>query len=141
MTFDFCAGKKPDDAVGQILPVSFFQKDCLMMLGKNACLEEEPNNGAQGKVVALLYDEGHGPPELPIATVVDVRNYKGPAWIPEHPTWIPFAPMLGECSKRRCKRLGSPVMPAAHIVTHKAQGMGIGKKHPTKTCCIALATP
>ena len=48
------------------------------------------NNGAMGKVISILYTPNTAPPEFPQAAVVEFPAYKGEAWIPEHPTWVPI---------------------------------------------------
>ncbi|XP_057310732.1 uncharacterized protein LOC130648690 [Hydractinia symbiolongicarpus] len=84
------------------------------------------NNGAMGKVIAILYSPNMSPPEFPIAVIVDFPNYKGPIWIPEHPTWIPITAVEGRCESNCCSRNGLPLMPGYAITIAKSQGMSIG---------------
>ncbi|XP_057290792.1 uncharacterized protein LOC130613469 [Hydractinia symbiolongicarpus] len=84
------------------------------------------NNGAMGKVIAILYLPNTSPPEFPIAVVVNFPNYKGPLCIPEHPTWIPITAIEGRCESNCCSRNGLPLMPGYAITIAKSQGMSIG---------------
>ena len=78
------------------------------------------NNGAMGKVISILYTPKTAPPEFPQAVVVDFPAYKGEAWIPEHPTWVPIPVDQGMCEGHCCSRKGLPLMPgfAITIATH-----------------------
>ena len=89
------------------------------------------NNGAIGKVIAILYPENSRPPAFPEAIVVDFPRYKGPSWILEHPTWVPIPVDEGRCEKNCCSRTGFPLMPGYCVPISKSQGMTIG---PSEAC-------
>ena len=83
-----------------------------------------------GKVIAILYAPGVGPPDFPDAVVVDFPAYKGLAWITQHPTWIPKTVDEGRCDSDCCSRTGLPLMPGYVITIAKSQGMSIGDNKP-----------
>ena len=96
------------------------------------------NNGAIGKVIAVLYAEGVGPPAFPEAVVVDFPRYKGPSWIHEHPTWVPIPVNEARCDSNCCSRRGLPLMPGYCIPISKSQGMTIGPNEPCTHIRIKL---
>ena len=64
------AAAKPDDA-GGLFPVVFLAVGARVMLTSNLWHEVGLCNGAAGTVYQILYHEGHRPPDLPIAVIVD----------------------------------------------------------------------
>lgn len=64
------AAAKPDDA-GSLYPVLFLATGARVMLTANLWQEVGLCNGAGGTVHALLYQNGHQPPDLPIAVLVN----------------------------------------------------------------------
>ena len=68
---------KPDDTRG-LHPVLFLAEEAEVMLTANLSQEVGLCNGAPGTIRHLIYNDGHAPPELPIAVLVEFRNYCGP---------------------------------------------------------------
>ena len=64
--------------------------------------------------------------------------YKGEAWIPEHPTWVPIPVDQGMCEGHCCSRKGLPLMPAYAITIAKSQGMSIGANKPATHARVKL---
>lgn len=79
------ATAKPDDA-GGLHPVVFLAVGARVMLTSNLWQEVGLCNGAA--VHQILYHEGHRPPDLPIAVIVDFDEYNGPTFIPDPPNNI-----------------------------------------------------
>ena len=123
-----------DKQLGQIAIRSLIAVSSTVLLTKNqqGLTGLGLNNGAMGKVIAILYAPGTAPPEFPIAVVVEFAGYKGPAWIKEHPKWIPITVDEGRCDTDCCSRKGLPLIPGYAITIAKSQGMSIGD-HKTAT--------
>ena len=106
-------GKFADKVVGQIPP------RCLLAVGARVILMKNQkgltghglNNGAMGKVIAIVYAQNEGPPSFPNYVIVDFPKYKGPEWCESMPTWIPIIPEKGNCDYMCCSRTGIPIMP------------------------------
>ncbi|XP_066914121.1 uncharacterized protein [Clytia hemisphaerica] len=126
--------------MGQIPATSHIAVGSRVLLTKNQ-LSLTPlglNNGAIGKVIAILYAEGEAPPSFPEAVVVDFPRYKGPSWLPEHPTWVPIPVNEARCDTNCCSRRGFPLMPGYCIPISKSQGMTIGPNEPCTHIRIKL---
>ena len=117
-----------DKQVGQIPLRSLLAVGATVMLTKNqvGLTGLGLNNGAMGKVVAILYEKDCNPPSFPTAVVVNFPNYKGPAWLQNHPTWIPIIANESRCESDCCTRNGLPLIPGYAITITKSQGMSIG---------------
>jgi len=114
---------------GQIPPRSLIAVGATVILTKNqgSLTSLGLNNGAIGKVIAILYPKDMKPPDFPDAVVIDFPSYKGPAWIDQHKTWIPVSVMDVRCESNCCSRTGFPLMPGYAITIAKSQGMSIGE--------------
>ncbi|XP_066924267.1 uncharacterized protein [Clytia hemisphaerica] len=126
--------------MGQIPATSHIAVGSRVLLTKNQ-LSLTPlglNNGAIGKVIAILYAEGEAPPSFPEAVVVDFPRYKGPSWLQEHPTWVPIPVNEARCDTNCCSRRGLPLMPGYCIPISKSQGMTIGPNEPCTHIRIKL---
>ena len=135
-----CHHSQAVNQMGQIPATSHIAVGSRVLLTKNQ-LSLTPlglNNGAIGKVIAILYPEGVGPPAFPEAIVVDFPRYKGPSWIPEHPTWVPIPVNESRCDSNCCVRRGFPLMPGYCIPISKSQGMTIGPNEPNTHIRIKL---
>ena len=131
-------GKFGTKDVGQIPPRSELAVGISVLLMKNqfGMTGYGLNNGAIGKVVAMIFHKDKGPSdflkESPDSSlnyvIVDFPNYNGPPWCMEKPTWIPIVPQKGFCeSKCHCSREGLPLIPAFAISIFKSQGCTIGE--------------
>ena len=131
---------KIDKQCGQIMHRSLIAVGATVLLTKNqqGLTSLGLNNGAIGKVIAILYAKNTGPPHHPIAVVVEFPGYKGPAWITEHPKWVPIVPNDGRCEENCCVRTGLPLMPGYAITIAKSQGMTIGQGKPATHAKIKL---
>lgn len=89
------ASTKTDDA-GGLEPVVFMTKGAKVMLTSNLWQQVGLCNGAQGTVTDLLYAQGHKPPSLPIAILVNFPDYCGPPFIDTKLKCIPIPPIVHE---------------------------------------------
>jgi ATP-dependent exoDNAse (exonuclease V) alpha subunit len=97
------------------------------------------NNGAMGTVITILYEEGKRPPlQTPLCIVVDFPKYSGPAWLHNHPTWVPIVTNDGRCESNCCFRQGFPLLPGYALTIPKCQGMTVGKGKMCENMIIKL---
>ena len=50
-------------------------------------------NGATGFILAIIYEEGQGPPALPRAIIATFEDYMGPAFFPNVDKSVPITPI------------------------------------------------
>ena len=95
------------------------------MLTSNLWVDVGLVNGAMGTVRAICYRTG-GPPDLPIAVMVQFDRYSGPTF-PDGT--VPITP-LRRCwssSGGQCSRLQLPLKLAWAVTIHKSQGLTLDK--------------
>ena len=116
---------KSEDA-GGLCPVVFLAKDARVMLTANLWQEVGLCNGAAGTVYDIVYQEGHSPPNLPIAVLVQFDNYSVPQL---YNNCIPIAPITHEWTDgaQQLSRQQLPLTPRYAITIHKSQGQTLGK--------------
>lgn len=70
------------DNMGGLEPTIYLAKNARVMLTRNLWTEVGLCNSAMGTVVDVIYAEGHRPPVLPIAIIVqfDKKDYSGPSF-------------------------------------------------------------
>lgn len=86
-------------------------------------------NGATGIVESILYAEGHKPPALPIAMMVNFNDYAGPPFLPSKPKCIPIPPVTFEWQNGsyRLSHQQLPLRLSYAITIHKSQGRTLSK--------------
>ena len=91
-------------------------------------------NGAMGTIVDIRFETGKSPlqGDLPIYTIIDFDNYKGPPWITSHPTYLPIPAYSIRCRHKCCLFTKMPLTLSWARTTHKFQGSNVGPSHPIK---------
>ena len=128
------ASKEKHDSYNQLRRVVHLVRDAPVMLIYNLRTELGLVNGTVGKLVAAVLREGAGADDggyrqgVSVARVrylvVDVPHYKGPAFWPDHPTWIPVPPVEVRHAKNQAwSRTQLPVVLAFGMTVHKSQGL------------------
>ena len=92
------------------------------MLSCNLWTERGLVNGSMGTVVAILYRSG-GPPDLPVAVMVQFDKYSGPTWGGDR--CVPIAPVTRtwRSGQRELSRQQLPLRLAWAVTVHKSQGL------------------
>jgi len=95
---------------------------------KNFCPEWGLYNGSIGTVKDIVFKKDHSPNNnnLPQYTVVEFPDYKGPAWLPEHPKYVPLPNVVSECDLRCCSREHPPLSLSFAKTIHSTQGINAG---------------
>ena len=119
------AATKSEDA-GGLFPVIFIAKGAHVMLTANLWQEVGLCNGAAGTVYEMLYQEGHAPPNLPVAVLVQFDNYSGPPFLNN---CIPIVPITCEwvSGRQQLSRQQLLLQPCYAITIHKSQGQTLRK--------------
>ena len=71
------AKKMPADEMSGLHPTVYLVKGAKVMMTMNLWANVGLCNGATGKVVDIIYQNGHNPPDLPIAVVVQFDDFRG----------------------------------------------------------------
>ncbi len=122
------AAAKSDDA-GGLYPVVFLAPQARVMLTANLWQEVGLCNGAGGIVHRILYHEGHAPPSLPTAVLVDFANHCGPRFLNNRPNCVPIPPMLSEwmSAGKQLSHQQLPLQLRYAMTIHKSQGQTLDK--------------
>ena len=117
-----------DDACG-LQPVTYIAKQARVMLTSNLWQSTGLCNGAAGTVHEILYHEGHQPPDLPLAVLIDFDTYTGPPFLSNRPRCVPIPPQTfeWESSGQRLSRQQLPLLLRYAITIHKSQGQTLHK--------------
>ena len=75
------------------------------MLTANLWQEVGLCNGAPGIVYHFMYKDGHAPPNLLIAVIVEFQNYCGPQFLDSAPNCIPVTPITFEWQSKSRQQL------------------------------------
>ncbi len=67
------------DEFSGLQPLLFLAKGAKIMRTMNLWLAVDLCNGATGTIVHFIYQNGHQPPDLPLAVIVKFDNYRGPS--------------------------------------------------------------
>ena len=122
------ASTKSDDA-GGLEPIVFMAKGAQVMLTNNLWQQVGLCNGARGTTDSLLYGEGHKPPGLSIAILVNFPDYNGPHFLPNKPHCIPIPPIVHEWHNglNTLSRQQIPLRLSYAMTIHKSQGQTMTK--------------
>lgn len=115
------ASKASSEDAGGLEPVICITHGARVVLCANLWVDVGLVNGALGTVMAICYDSGQCPPDLPVAVMVRFDSYAGPTLAdgtvpitPQHCSWF--------STTKQCSRLQLPLKLAWAATIHKAQG-------------------
>ena len=74
------AFKATSEEAGGLDPVICIAHGAKVMLCANLWVDVGLVNGARGTIVAICYENGHSPPDLPVAVMVRFDCYSGPVF-------------------------------------------------------------
>ena len=120
------AFKATSEEAGGLDPVICIAQDAKVMLCANLWVDVGLVNGARGTIVAICYENGHSPPDLPVAVMVRFDCYSGPTLSDGS---VPICPLRRTwfASNNQCSRLQVPLKLAWAVTIHKSQGMTLDK--------------
>ena len=120
------ASKASPDEAGGLDPVVCIAEGARVMLCANLWVDVGLVNGAIGTVVSICFENGHSPPDLPVAVTVRFDSYTGPTLSDSS---VPIAPLSRTWfgGTKQCSRLQLPLRLAWAVTIHKAQGMTLNK--------------
>ena len=123
------ARKLSSDEFSGLEPTIFLAKDATVMLTMNLWSTVGLCNGANGKIVDLIYDNDHCPPNLPIAVIVEFDDYSGPSFIESMPNCLPICPVTVSVfySGSFHERQQLPLRLSWAMTIHKSQGLTLSK--------------
>ena len=125
---DHTAQVTTSDEAGGLDSVVYIAKHSKVMLTSNLWQQTGLCNGATGIVQDIIYANNQNPPLLPISVLVEFAKYKGPAFIPDHPTWVPIPPVTFEWTTiHRHSRRQLPLRLSYAMTIHKSQGQTLHK--------------
>ena len=109
--------------------VVFLAKAARVMLTMNLWASVGLCNGAAGTVVDIIYQNNHQPPDLPIAVIVEFKNYRGPDFNDNQPLCIPICPITvaSQTEIGFHKKQQLPLRLAWALTIHKSQGLTLPK--------------
>jgi len=105
--------------------VVFLAQGAEVMLTTNLWPDVGLCNGAPGTVRDFIYQDGHAPPNLPIAVLVEFRNYCGPQFLDSAPNCVPIVPITFEWESKSRQQL--PLQLRYAVTIHKSQGQTLHK--------------
>ena len=84
------------DEAGGLQQTVHLAKNAKVMLTANLWQQAGLCNGSAGYIQDFLYSEGHKPPHLPIAVLVNFEGYIGPPFLTDKPKCVPIPPITFE---------------------------------------------
>ena len=108
--------------------INIAQNAQVQLTGTNLCPKWGLYHGARGKVLDIVYDPEHPPPDnLPLYVLLDIPQYCGPPFIQAAPTIVPIAPIKIHCKHAFCCcRTYIPLRLAFAQTIHTFQGQNAG---------------
>ena len=125
-----CLAKNmPSDEMSGLQPTLFLAKTANVMLTMNLWSCAGLCNGATGKIIDILYQENHQPPDLPIAVIVQFDDYRGPSISETLPSCVPICPITVSVQSVDGfhERQQLPLKLAYALTIHKSQGLTMQK--------------
>ena len=124
------AKKQPADDMGGLQPTSLLCKGATVMLTRNLWTEVGLCNGAMGVVHDIIYQNGQGPPNLPISVLIQFDdNYIGPSFSSSVSNLVPIIPVasISDSFGALYERQQLPLRLSWSITIHKSQGLTLNK--------------
>ena len=108
--------------------ISIARHSQVQITGTNLCPKWGLYHGVRGKVLDIVYDPEHSPPDnLPLYVLLDIPQYCGPPFIEAFPTVVPIAPVKVPCKTQFCcYRTHIPLRLAFAQTIHTFQGQNAG---------------
>ena len=103
----------------------FLSLEARVMLTRNLWTNVGLCNGALGTVHKIIYANNEGPPNFPIAILIQFDNYTGPSFSSSVPRLVPIPPSCdtSESLGSDYERTQFPLKLAWAITIHKSQGL------------------
>lgn len=104
---------------------TIYSEGAKVMLTMNLWKSKGLVNGAQGTIVAIVYQPERSPPALPDVIFVQFDEYLGPSALPSlGEKIVPITPETFSWiqKKKSCSRTAMPLNPSYAITIHKSQG-------------------
>lgn len=118
------------DDMGGLEPMIFLARNAKVMLTANLWQEVGLYNGAMGRVIDIVYGDGHQPPELPVSVIVQFdADYIGPSFLSNIPRSVPIHPITqtSDTLGSEFERQQLPLQLAWAMTIHKSQGLTMDK--------------
>ena len=116
------ARKQPSKAFEGLRDVVHLVRGCKIMLTRNVAYKYGLANGTRGTLVGVVYSPA-GFAALPEAIIIEVEDYKGPAFYADEPKWVPIMPMTSVKEGTRMTRTQFPLVAGFALTVNKAQGL------------------
>jgi hypothetical protein len=102
--------------------------------GRNLRPEWGLFNNCSGTIMDIVFHPDQSPNEkhLPKYILVEFPGYTGPAFVTEHPTYVPITPITIHCDHGCCSRTQIPLRLAYGQTIHTFQGITVGRSTETK---------
>ena len=73
--------------------------------------------------MGVVYEEGAVVGTFPEAIVIEAPEYRGPAFYPGEPKWVPLLPLLSKIEGKKMTRIQFPIVAGFALTVNKAQGL------------------
>lgn len=83
----------PSEEMSGLEPTIFLAIGAKVMLTMNLWPAVGLCNGATGRVIDIIYENNHQPPDMPIAVIVKFDDYLGPSINDTLPSCVPSCPI------------------------------------------------
>ena len=119
------ATKCSSDDMGGLVPKLQFCIDARVMLTRNLWTDVGLCNGAIGTVKNIIYKDSEGPPNFPIAILVEFDSYTGPSFLEHNNNVVPIPPCssFSDSLGFEYERTQFPLRLAWSVTIHKSQGL------------------